>query len=592
MITRTSRIRWVETPGVPVPGAVPPATPPAGVPGAYAPPAGSVPPVVPPTVPPVYAGGPGTPGAPKKGNKGLLIGLLAGGGVLVIVAIIALVALVLPAILGGGSSQRPDVADIAEEPETTWNFDWVGDADEEYLYDSPNVQSVGENLAIVFPEFDYSAYASDQGDSAGWYKGYDEDYDLGYAAGLEYLAAYDLWWEDYTAPYPDREDYYPDGYEPYDSDTAGFDDGFFDAYYEDGEGYSKKEEPVDPDYTPVVTLLNTATGDDEWAVDLSEAVDGVDFSSFISVYSLGSADAVAVVTSTANEDGDAAYVLTTLDKSNGKVLSQLESETPLAAAGFDGDVIVQTQDEDEKTTIGRYGVGSLDDDAIWEIDGPDGGAYLGVLADKWIRVSNDEEGFVIDGATGDEAEFGDDIDESVSYFSVAGQIIRAEQGKSDSELVGINPSNGDETWGDPIDAEGYSIIGDSLYTYEVGDEEYSELLRIDPSNGSEKWGETFGEDFEAIRGYGDTLLLGSGKNVYVVNAGNGEEKFTQKVGSGSSIYTGANSYYVYSGDALGAYGYGEKGDIWEFDLDDDETISVVGGNFVLVDGKGELHGLG
>ena len=581
MFIPSNRLRRVDTPDVPTPGVVPPVVPPVAPPGYVAPSA----PVDPAPGAPVAA----APGGPKKPvSKGLLIGLIAGGAALVVVAIIAVIALVLPGILGGGSTDQTDVADIGAEPDTTWKYDWVGDNDQDFLESSPSVVSVGDSSALVWADFDYDAYASSQGNSEGWYEGYDEQYSDGYAAGLEFLEAYDAWWDDetYTLDLPDEEDYFPAGaYDDYE-EWLGFQDGFYDARYEQGEGYSQQEKPVDPDYSPSITLINAASGDEEWTVDLTDAIDGADFQSSISAFDIEDSNAVLVVASVIDKDA-VKYTAATLDKGNGDVISTLEADGPISAYGFGGDVILGSTNEDgDETTFGRYSVGNLDDDPKWDAT-VDGYAVLYSFNDFVVAYSEDES-LVVNANTGEDAEWGDDIDDEVGYRFAGDQLVRIEDG----EIEGYG-TNGDSTW-KSVDAEGYFIGDGMLLTYEEDGDAYSGLQRIDPSNGSEKWGDTYDDEFDYVVGVqGSNILLVSGTKIIVIDAGNGEEKFTQKAGDVYTVYEGANQYYAYTGDELAAYSYGEKGDVWTLDLDDSEGITVVGKQFGLIDyDKGTLNGRG
>lgn len=586
MFIPSNRLRRVDSPDAPTPGAVPPVVPPVPpvAPAGYAAPAATA---------PVYgAPAAAAPGGPKKPvSKGLLIGLIAGGAALIVVAIIAVVALVLPALLGGGSTDQVDVADIADEPDTTWKYDWVGDNDQDYLDSSPSVVSVGEDKALVWADFDYDSYSNSQGNSAGWYEGYDQQYEDGYAAGLEYEEAYDAWWDDYSGDveYPEEEDYFPTGaYNDYD-EWLGFQDGFYDARYDQGEGYSQKEKPVDPDYSPSITLINTTNGDDEWTVDLTDAIDGADFQSTISAFDIEDSNAVLVVASIIDDD-KYTYTAVTLNKSNGDVISTLEADGAVDAFGFGGDVIIAATDEDgEETTIGRYGVGDLEDDPKWDTK-IDGYAVLYPYGDFVLAYSSDEEeAVVIDANSGEDAKWGDDIDNEVGYSFLGSQLLRFE----DNEVEGYN-TNGDSVWDDAVDAEYYFAQDGVLLVAEEDGDAYSGLQRINPSNGSEQWGDTYDDEFDYVIGVqGSSILLASGTKIIVLDAGSGEEKFSQKAGDFYGAYEGANQYYVYTGDELAAYSYNEKGDVWTLDLDDSEGITVVGKRLVLLDyDKGTLNGLG
>lgn len=532
-----------------------------------------------------------------KSRTGLLIGLIAGGAALVLIAVIAVIALVLPGILRGGSGDNAaDVADIAGEPEDTWKFDWVGDADEQFLEDAPEIAAVGDRQALIWASFDSYAYSDTQGNSAGWYEGYDEQYVDGYDAGLEYEADYQAWFDDtsFTLELPRDEDYYPEGaYGNYD-EWLGFDDGFWDARLGEDEGYSKKEKPVDPDYTPTITLLDTITGDAAWTVDLAEAIDGVDYTSSFYAFDIEGSNAVAVSTTTT--DGDTtSYSVVALAKSDGEVISELESDGPTGVEAFDGDIIVTTSDEDgEDTSVARYAVDGLDDDPKWEEDGPDSsyGASVFALGTDFLEVIGDDEGVILSGSTGKEADFGDDVDFSVTYTYAGGQLIRSERSDDSTEIEGWNTDD-DSTWDDSIEADYAQIVDGTIFTAEADGDRYTGLVAINPSNGEPLWAEAWDDEFDGVYGVRNgKVLVVSGTKLIVLDAGNGEALFSQKLGDVSGFYEGANAYYVSSDDELVAYGYSEKGDIWSFDVDDDQDVVAIGRSLGLVDhDKGTLHGL-
>jgi hypothetical protein len=526
--------------------------------------------------------------------RGLLIGLLGGGGVLLIVAIIAIVALVLPSIGGGSSStDEIDVADIGSEPDTSWKFDWVGDNDDEFLGSSPNIASAGDDQAFLWSTFDYSSYADTQGNSEGWYEGYDEDYDSGYSAGETYNTDYEVWLYDPYTTYetvPEVEDYFPAGaYDNYD-DYVGFNDGFWDAYGESGYGANQKVRPEDPDYTPTLTLLNVLNGEEVWTIDLSDAIDDVDAESAFNVLDIEDTDRAVVVASTT--DG---YRLVSIDKGNGEVVSEFESDTPVNVIPYDGDVVLIVADDDfEDSTMARYAVDALDDDPKWDAD-LDGDPYTFDLLEDFVVTYGDDEGEVIDLATGKNADFGDDIDDSTSYTFAGTQLVRIESKDEGSsyELEGWSTSD-DSTWKDSVDAEAYWTNDDAIFIAENSDSGYSDLQRLNLATGEEQWEDAYDDDFDQLLGVqGNSVLLSEGDRIVVVDLGSGEERYSQKVGSDSPrVFRGSNAFYAYTGDELAAYSYNEKGDIWTLDVDDDEGVVVLGKHLSLVDyDKRTVNGL-
>jgi hypothetical protein len=529
-----------------------------------------------------------------KPSKGLLIGLI-GGGVLLLVAIIAVVALVLPSIGAGSSTgDAAAVADIGSEPDTSWKFDWVGDNDDEFLGGSPNYASAGDDQAFIWSSFDYSAYAETQGNSEGWYEGYDQDYEDGFMEGAAYNLDYQIWYDDPTTTYetvPEMEDYFPAGaYDNYE-DYVGFNDGFYDAYNEVGYGSSQKVKPEDPDYTPNLTLLNVVNGEEAWTIDLSEAIDDVDYSSSFDVYDVPGTTRAVVRASTT--DGDR---LVTIDKGNGEVVSEFESDTAIDdVITYGGDVIVAVSDEDgEDSTIGRYAVDALDDDPKWDAD-VDGFLGMYPLQDFLMTLGGDGEGEILDLATGEGADFGDDIDQSTYYDFAGSQLVRLESDDEGSsyELEGWSTSD-DSTWKDSVEAEAYWIDDEAIFVAESTDDGFSDLQRLNLSNGEELWEDAYDDDFDSLLGVqGNSVLLTEGNRIVVVDLGSGEERYSQKVSDDSpNVYEGTSSFYAVTYEELAAFSYNEKGDIWTLDLDDDESIVTLGKHLVLFDlGNGTVHGL-
>ena len=570
MFIPSNRLRRVETPDAPTPGVVPPVIPPVAPPGYTA--AAAAP-----------AAGPAAPAGPNKPmSKGLLIGLIAGGAALVVVAIIAVVALVLPSLLGGGGSNASTVIDITSEPEQTWDYDITGGNDEEFVdaYSTLSyAPTVGDNQVLITPSFDDSNYT--EGD-ADWYEGYDDDYSDGYAAGEEYEDAYDAWLSDYTQGYdtlPEEDDYISD-------DSQGFSDGFYDAtnYYDFGD--NALEEPIDPDFTPSLALLDLGSGKEVWNVDLSDVFEDISFDSYVTASDIEGSNAVLVSFSTLNDDDEYVSVVATLNKANGEVISSVSDERTFRIGAYQGDVILGVSNKDgDEVTVGRYSVDALDEDPKWEFDADLGGSSAPYVSGDYVFVESDKGGVTIDARNGEEAKFGDDLDEA-SYFFLGGQLVRVESTDDGYEIDGYN-LDGKSVWDDSIEAEWYTVAdGDTLFVAEYNDT-YSELMRINPSNGTEAWGDTYGEDFSSFSGVvGGNVVLRSEdyEDVLLVDLNSGEEKVTEGVDESSGIVLGENQFYEVKSDELIAYGYDGEGDRWKFDVDEDsEYVSQLGRHLVVID---------
>jgi hypothetical protein len=562
---RSRRIGWVEKPGSAMSGA--------STPDAAKPP---------------------SPAPKEPANRGIFL-ILVGGGVLALILAIAVIVLLLLPALRGAAPDPTDVVDVTSEPETTWRYDWVGSNDTAYLDDSPGITAVGTDQALVWPVFDYSAYTDAEGASLGWYEGYDEQYDEGYAAGLGYLeaeAAYRNDTEPYTVPSPNMQDYFPEGvYENYDK-FLGFQDGFYDAANERGDGTSKKLEPVDPGFTPTVALVNALTGDEAWKIDLSEAIDGADYASSFSAYDIAGSDAVAIIASSM-QGSSVGYSLVTLDKRNGNVLSTLSSAGQIDVAAFDGDVIVSTADENAaNTTIGRYTVDSVNDNARWSV-AVEGTPILYTEGD-FVVAYGENTGAVFDGSTGKKATWGDDINYSVYYQFIGDQLVRGESNTDgdEYEIEGWN-ADGTSRWQSPITAQYVTVLDGSIFTAELRGDGYSNLQRVNPADGKDMWPAAYAPEFDTFLGVqGSTLLVSRATTVVLIDLATGKERLSQKVGDFYDVYEGTSLYYVPAGDELVAYGYAENGEVWSFGLGDSQAITTLGRHLVLIDyDKAALYGL-
>lgn len=523
--------------------------------------------------------------------------VLAAVAVLVIAVIVVVAVFVVPALLRtGGSATRSDVADIGSKPRLTWTFDWVGDADSEFLEDAPGIAAVGDNGALVWARFDTYAYTDSQGDSVGWYDGYDEQYADGYAAGLEYEKAYETWVDDttFTLPLPREEDYYPEGaYGDLDA-WLGFDDGFWDARLGQREGASKKQQPIDPDYSPRIALIGTTTGDVKWTVDLAKLIDGVDFSSTFTAFDIPGSDAIAISTSTTSDDATS-YTVATVSAKDGALISHIDSPDPLGADAFGGDLVVSTSDSDsDDTAVARYRVDGLGGDPLWETVGPDSsfGATVYALGDDYVQVLGDDDGVILSAHSGTQADFGDDAEFSLTYSYADRTLLRTE---SLDETVAIEgwTTSGRSRWDGPVEADYARVIDGTIFTAEGNGDSYATLTAIDPASGDERWPQSWDGEFDAVPGVrGGSVLVISGTTLIALDERTGQKRYSQKVGDVDAIYQGDASYYIYAEDTLAAYSYTDKGASWSYRLDDDLGIVKIGRSLGVIDNaEGTLRGL-
>lgn len=524
-----------------------------------------------------------TPVAPPPRPKRRLIILVVAAPLLVI-ATVAVVVIVLPSVHGKAPTDSTTVVDVLSEPKLTWKYDWVGDNDDDYLNDTPGVVSVGADQALVWPQFDYSAFL----ETEGWYEGYDEDYAAGYSAGLSYAEAVKQYREDtypYSVPKPNPNAYLPEGSD----EKRGVIDGFAAATAESGVSTPKATKP---DFTPTISLVNAGNGEETWSIDLSQAIEGVDFESTYTGYDVPGSNVVAIVASIPTGE-EVRYALITLDRSTGEVLSELRTDGPIGVATLEGDIIVAVSDaEGEETQVARYSVGALDGSAKWSAT-VDGSASL-YTAGGYVVAFTEDEGTVLDGSTGKAASFGADANYLTSYYLLGDQLLRVESNDEGAayDLAGWDES-GKETWSATVHADYYEIRDGALFTATTRGAAYSTLQRINPADGSAMWGSAYTKDFDGILGIeGNSLLLASGTKVVVVDVGSGEVRLIQEAGDFYNMYFGSALYYAPSDSGLSAYRYDAEGAVWSLDLRDGETITTLGRHLVLVDAdSGTLRGL-
>lgn len=552
MITST-RIRRVEGPDLPTPGVAPVTTLPA------------------------------TP-------KGLIIGVIAGGAGLFIIGILSIVLLVLPSVLGGGHGGSA-VADISSEPVTTWKYDWLGDASAEYVESTPSITDVGNDRVLISATFDTYAYSGSDSGSSTWYEGYDADYEDGYTAGQAYETALNAYLENFAGVYPEIESYFPDGaYDDYAANT-GFNDGFYDSYLGEEFGAGAAVEPVDPGFTPVITMLNVASGEELWSLKLADFVDNADYSTRYTSSDVVGTDALLVTAFTTSGTSYAATV-TTLDKRTGEVISQFDGEGSVSASSVGSDVIIYSSDAaGQNATVARYPLAGLTGKPLWQTDVDGSGAQP--IGQDFLYVYGLEDGQseVLDAATGTKLPWGDD---GASYLFAGGQLLRADYNaeKSTTEIQGWS-ATGEPTWKRPITADSVRVIGEAVFTADERSGGLDNLVRINPATGEKTWAEAYGDTFDGIVGLqGSTLLLADGEKVVVVDANTGAAKFGQKVSSIGSVFEGSSQYYVVASDEFLAYSYGDKGEVWSYGLADNESVIVAGSRFALINfDKGTLEGL-
>ena len=585
-----------EQPAAEQPAFVPPVEsgPYAAAPVAGAPGAPGV--VTPGTAGPAFAA---APAAPKKRGKGLLIGIIAG------VAAIALIVagiFIVPGLLGGGTKADARLDDIRTEPSDVWSYEAAGN-EKDYNNDV-SFSALGSDRILAVSAFDYFAWwednQSDVYSEVDWYEGIEDDYQAGWDAGVAYNAAVDAAWEDFSLPYPDREDFYPAEFEgkspyeaTYDEEHAGAFVGWYDAYFEDEFGTSLPTKPVTPDDTSTIAVVSAADGKELWSVALTDVL--TDHSPEATFEAIPTADGSKIVVFNADYDNIEDFTASTiavLDAKNGKVLSSVEVEGVIFTADLVGDslvaVVVEEKGGDKfEANAMPFSLAKLDAEPAWsfEVDSEDA-PY--VAADGTTQFSL--------------TTFDSDMNSEVEYYSLAngkesalsdGRYLRTVQGttiaidESDDETVELSAlsADGKEKWS--IEVADFRVIDNTLFIWEdCNDSGCEDMSTVDMGNGELKW----------KKGYDNALplaIVGDRILSRVAEDGEAERQLIWlSLGSGEEIDADApklpadirridirvaqSMLYVEDEDEIVAFSFTERKSVWSYDLDSDEQLWTIG----------------
>jgi hypothetical protein len=542
-------------------------------------------------------------GGKKRMSRGLLIGLIAVGGV-VVAAVILLLVLFLPK--AADIPDEPDdtiVTDIESEPEKTWSFEYSQGFESDFV--SVKSVSVGGSQALLSTSFDTKAWY------APWYPGYDTDYEDGYAAGGTYWFDYRLFLNDPgNYPLPELSDYYPEGYSE-GNVGVGFEHGLNDSAppgLGGAYGLSKVPKPSDPEgYDPTFTLLDAETGDALWSVEAAELVGKeVTFADAWSSFDVPGSNAVAVYIVTQDpQASDLERTLFTLDKADGSVLSSIQPNGTVRIAAHDGGVIITSSNEDRKSeaVVSKYAVDALDGEPLWttELDSP---ATVIRSVGAYVLVRNDSEGVLLTDSDGAIVTWGRDPDADTGYQAVGQSIVRVDADESALKLEGYT-TEGKSLW--TLTTDGYWIKAGQLFVADKAEDgSYSMLQLIDLATGKDMWaGEGESANFKGLTGVvGDHVVLqnfvsavGDGNATsdaaFVLDLASGKNQVTQRVGEIARMYLGSSQFYVHSSDnTLSAYAYADGTRVWNFEMGENGGVMLLGSYLAYADiAGGVLHGL-
>ncbi|MFC4222552.1 variant leucine-rich repeat-containing protein [Lysinibacter cavernae] len=560
-----------------------------------------------------YQGTPG--GAPeqpaKKSKKGLIIGLSAGGAV-VIAAIVAICILVLPNLFGGSAASASGaVVDLYNEPKEGPDLSWPDDGDDftasgyspsaidgsVLLWNTSAAGGSDYDLSDLGLD-DYDLDDLDLGDyesESRWYEGYDEDYADGFADGEKFLATgesdYYSWLETNGTydRYMELTGYW-DGF--YDG-SSGLEFGFLaekkpsgssskDSDSKDKDSKDSDSKKSDEATAGSIASANLDSGDEDWNVNVGDA-SGHDDAQVVSAAALPGSNSVFVLTYSVADDES---TLLALSAKKGDVSSKADIDGAASAISVvtDSRVLVTSADE-----FLAYDADDLDSDTVWSEDLDSKYSFPVKIGDDYVALDDK----VVNLSDGKKAPFGSDMDDEVSYRGLAGTdiVFRTEAKSSTDTTYNIerwDVKNDKSMWDDAL--KGSYVTGTEdfavLMTYNKKGE--FETVRINLSNGSEEWKDEVKSD-GVVGILNGLLVVIDGKKV-VGYANPDDEKFSFKSGIddsdsgsfGSAPILGSDTFYLSDSDTLTGFKASDEGEMWSMDLDDGDAVAQVGDRIVIM----------
>lgn len=508
------------------------------------------------------------------------------------------------------------VADLAAEPQAAWEFDDTLGADKTFLLDEVHVVPVDDDAALVMPTFDYEYLAAERARTsshyvpgATWYDGYDQDYEDGYSAAERYRADYNALPKDsyYRAQGLVWRDYLPDNDNEWEFYQAhpGFQDGVGDARSREARGANKLKDSIELDFVPAIALVDLATGDPKWTVDLSDRIEVPNGGAVFELYDVKGRGFVVVHVelyvpvayqiSPLARDG---AVVLTLDKKTGGVIDALEfTENEFVTVDTGGGGVFVSKNHFETWTLQRFDSGHISGDPLWEVTttsdsfGPD-------LRPAVSYSEDTRTVFAYDADSGELAEWAAGDPSTRDALVVGDQRVHIDKVPNGSfvELTAYD-SVGAMTWEERLSVD-YVGAGDgALFIADVDHDAFGDadphgttnLMRIDPMTGDDMWSAPFAKDVQ-LRGadgagglgnVGGTLVLASrsSSEIWSVDRESGEVTGTYTADAGP--WLGATSFYAIEGDELLAFTPGQVGSLWAFTLAGEESVIQVGSHLVV-----------
>src|SRR5690606_26228859 len=109
--------------------------------------------------------------------------------------------------------------------------------------------------------------------------------------------------------------------------------------------------------------------------------------------------------------------------------------------------------------------------------------------------------------------------------------IESDEDREEFEIEGYSIDTGKSVWDDAVETEWYSAVDGLLLIGDETSDGYDNIQRLNIATGEPMWDDEFGDEIVGIGGVmGDRIVAANPKDrIVVIDAGNGEEKFTQKL---------------------------------------------------------------
>lgn len=521
---------------------------------------------------------PPVPPPPSRPQKSRGTAWIAAGVAALLVAAAAVGAIWILRPSDSAVAASGAVRDIREEPERAWTYAAAERRQLDWVTPSPTVVPLGDNQFGALLAHNAEHLYEQSGST--WYVGYDEHYETGYLAGVDYsdaLERYNQNWR--TNPYPAIEDYwtldgnyYSDSHLP---ERVGWTHGFWDGSEGRALGASRAERPADPPVPARVVALNRQSGEETWSIDLAD-LGLVPGQGSVGLYGgLPTAHLALELRADSRDDAEPT-VLYFLDAATGEVAAQRElaSEEWVATRSTDavGHLITVRDD-----TVYAWDPERLDSGSAWSTP-LDAEIYSTSHGSSSFWATTEDGAVHLDVRTGEEPGWFDGPDPDFSYYFVGDYIARVESA-SFGYYVDMLDQEGQVLWS--ADTERFmhytAASGSALFFGELNSAgEVTDVMRIDPRTGEELWESSYRRPVGWVSGLvgGQVVFSIGGGAIDVVDLETGDRTFRLREDSARQVVLGGTVIYAIEEGRLRAWDAGEGTELWSLRLRNDRVLTV------------------